>query len=299
MASYTGNAHLYLGGSLAGANQFFDTLTDNAPADPTFTVGEAVSGTPGFVTGNDAIGTYVGSIDINGTEYPIFSNETNGDLNSFELFLVTPASVTAGELPADLTAATASPTTECFLTGTHIATPEGETRVEDLRIGDEILTAEGETVAVKWIGVQRVFTAFRPPERLRPVRVSAGALGAGLPMRDLLLTADHGLVVDGLLINAGALVNGAGIDWATTEEMGEIYTVYHIETENHEVILAEGTAAETYIDYIGRSHFHNYDEYLALYGEERTIAEMDRPRISAPRLVPAALRARLASAQAA
>ncbi|WP_323764546.1 Hint domain-containing protein [Marinovum sp.] len=214
-------------------------------------------------------------------------------------YLATPASFNPANLPADLSTATASSTTECFVTGTRIATPAGEARVEDLKTGDEILTAASDTIAVKWIGVQRVFTAFRPPERLRPVRVSAGALGGGLPKRDLRLTADHGLVVDSLLINAGALVNGSTIDWASTEEMGEFYTVYHIETEAHDVILAEGTPAETYIDYIGRSHFHNYGEYLELYGEERTIAEMDLPRISAPRLVPASIRARLAAAQAA
>ena len=212
---------------------------------------------------------------------------------------MTPQNFNSANLPPDLSTATATPMAECFLTGTHIATPEGETRVEELKIDDEILTAGGEAIAIKWIGVKRVYTAFRPPERLRPVRVSAGALGDGLPKRDLRLTADHALVVDGLLINAGALVNGAGIDWASTEEMGEFYTVYHIETENHEEILAEGTPAETYIDYIGRSHFHNYSEYVALYGEERTIAEMDRPRISTPRLVPAAIRARLAAEKAA
>ncbi|MEQ8488544.1 MAG: Hint domain-containing protein [Marinovum algicola] len=298
MATYTGDVHFYFNGNLNAANFDNETIADNL-LDAEFTAGEIVNDGTGNLCG-DGLGTYVGSIDIGGTLYPIFSDENAGTLADPALFLVTPTGFfTAANLPADLSSATTASTTECFLTGTHIATPEGESRVEELNIGDEILTAGGEAIAIRWIGVQRVYTAFRPPERLRPVRVSAGALGDGLPKRDLRLTADHALVVDGLLINAGALVNGASIDWASAEEMGEFYTVYHIETENHEVILAEGTPAETYIDYIGRSHFHNYSEYVALYGEERTIAEMDRPRISTPRLVPAAIRARLAADKAA
>ena len=120
-----------------------------------------------------------------------------------------------------------------------------------------------------------------------------------MPLRDLVLTADHALLIDGLLINAGALVNGAGIDWVPLSELGDTYTVYHIETEEHDIILAEGAPAETFIDYVGRQSFDNYAEYVALYGEERLITEAPYPRISTPRLLPPALKARLAGAVAA
>ncbi|MEY8842593.1 hypothetical protein AB9K41_26480, partial [Cribrihabitans sp. XS_ASV171] len=69
---------------------------------------------------------------------------------------------------------------------------------------------------------------------------------------------------------------------------------YHVETEDHDVILANGAPAETYVDYIQRRAFDNYAEYLELYDEERTIPEMPLPRISAARLVPGGIRARLA-----
>ncbi|MEQ8258620.1 MAG: Hint domain-containing protein [Roseovarius confluentis] len=189
--------------------------------------------------------------------------------------------------------------TECFLTGTRIATPEGETAVENLAIGDIVLTAEGKTVPVRWIGWQKVVCVFQPPERLMPVRVSAGALGNGLPHRDLTLTTDHALFIDGMLVNAGTLVNGSTITLVPLSEFDGSYTVYHVETENHDLILAEGTAAETYIDYLGRSNFHNYPEYLELYGEEVTISEMTLPRVSASRLVPDALRRKLSANNAA
>jgi hypothetical protein len=131
----------------------------------------------------------------------------------------------------------------CFLPGTAIATPAGEVAVERLAIGDLVTTAQGRAVPVRWIGRQTLSTLFGPPERLMPVRVQAGALGGGLPLRDLVLTADHALLIDGLLINAGALVNGASIDWVPISELGERFTVYHVETEDHDIILAEGAPA--------------------------------------------------------
>ena len=76
-------------------------------------------------------------------------------------------------------------------------------------------------------------------------------------------------------------------------ELPERVTYYHVEAEDHDVILANGAPAETFIDYLGRKAFDNYDEYVALYGAERIIPEMARPRISSRRLVPEAIKARL------
>lgn len=187
----------------------------------------------------------------------------------------------------------------CFCAGTRVATPCGDAAIETLCIGDMVHTADGRAVPVKWIGRQIVSTRFGPAERLLPVRVRAGALGNGLPMRDLTLTADHALLIDGLLVNAGALVNGTPIDYVSLSELGESYTVYHIETENHDVILAEGAPAETYIDYVGRQAFDNYAEYVSLYGEARPIAEMPYARISSARLLLPALKRWLAQGVAA
>ncbi|HEV7457177.1 MAG TPA: hypothetical protein VGN96_10400, partial [Roseococcus sp.] len=60
-----------------------------------------------------------------------------------------------------------------------------------------------------------------------------------------------------------------------------------------EVVLANGAPAETFVDYVTRRHFDNYQEYLDLYGAERLIGEMPRPRVSAQRMLPDRLRARL------
>ncbi|SNR99792.1 Hint domain-containing protein [Antarctobacter heliothermus] len=181
---------------------------------------------------------------------------------------------------------------QCFGPGTLIATPKGETAVEALRIGDAVLTADGRAVPVLWVGRQTVVTRLASP-RQEPVRIRAGALGPGLPHSDLVVTADHGMLVDGLLINAGALVNGATIRFVPLSEMDDRVTYCHIETEVHEAILANGTPSESFVDYAGRHGFDNHADYIARYGADRLIAEMALLRISSRRMLPETVRARL------
>ncbi|ODM49646.1 hypothetical protein A9320_14195 [Ruegeria sp. PBVC088] len=180
----------------------------------------------------------------------------------------------------------------CFAEGTLIATPDGETAVEALRAGDLVTTAEGRAVPVKWIGRQTRLPFFSGAAAA-PVRIKAGALGNGLPHHDLTVTADHGMILDRLVINASALVNGSSIDFVPMAELPETFTVYHVETEDHDVILANGAPSETFIDYRDRRAFDNFDEYLDLYGCERIIPEMHRPRISCARLLPEDIRRQL------
>ncbi len=182
----------------------------------------------------------------------------------------------------------------CFLAGTSITTPDDMIAVEDLKVGDPILTANGKTIPVKWVGRQVVSTRFGPAERLMPVRVAAGALDDGVPLRDLTLTADHSLLIDSLLINAGALVNGGSINWVPLSELGDSYTVYHIETEAHDIILANGAQAETFIDNVSRRVFDNFVEFEALYGDVPETEELDYPRAMSARQVPQTIKQRLA-----
>ena len=184
----------------------------------------------------------------------------------------------------------------CFLQGTVIRTPTGDQAIETLAIGDTILTAAGGTTTVEWIGRQSVAPRFAAP-RLMPVRIAAGALGFGLPETDLHVTADHGMILDGLVVNAGALVNGSTITALSPDDLPDRVTYYHIETAAHDVILANGAAAETFIDYAGRRGFDNYAEFVALFGPDRPVAEMPLPRIVAARHLPEHLRRRLGMAR--
>ena len=185
-----------------------------------------------------------------------------------------------------------------------IAVPGGEVPVEALRIGDKVRTADGRAVPVLWVGRQRLRNG-RAAAHAQPVRISAGAFAPGVPRRDLIVTGDHGMVLypssgeavggqsDGYVINASALVNGHNVCWVSMADLPEQVVYYHVETSAHDVILANGAAAESFIDAAGRAAFDNHQEYLDLYGTERIIPEMRMPRISSARLVPPRLRASL------
>ena len=89
-------------------------------------------------------------------------------------------------------------------------------------------------------------------------------------------------------VNAGAPAeDGNPIRFAPLEKMPARFNYWHVELEEHECIVANGVPAESIIDYVGRSGFDNYGEYLDLVGADRLIPEMPLPRISARRLLPA------------
>jgi len=179
----------------------------------------------------------------------------------------------------------------CFYPGVNIATPTGEKPVEALAEGDLVLTADGRAAPIRWIGRQTVSTRFADPLRVLPIRIRAGALGENLPSRDLLVSPDHALLVEGVLIHAGALINGVSIVRET--DVPEVFVYRHVELDDHALVLAEGVAAETFIDNVDRLNFDNWAEHERLYPEGKSIEEMPHPRAKSPRQVPARLRAAL------
>jgi hypothetical protein len=182
--------------------------------------------------------------------------------------------------------------TICFFAGTHIRTPEGEVAVETLKPGDLVTTADGRSVAVNWLGKQTISMRFADPLRVLPIRIMAGALAENTPLRDLLVSPDHALWIDGALVHAGALVNGRSIVQET--RVPTVFTYYHIETDEHSLILAEGAPAETFVDKVDRLNFDNWAEYQALYPDGKTIEELPYPRAKSHRQVPVRVRVRLA-----
>ena len=182
----------------------------------------------------------------------------------------------------------------CYLEGSMITTVNGDKAVEALEAGDLLLTAEGNEVPVKWMGKQTVVAAFATPERTAPVLIKANALGENTPSADLYVTADHGMIVDGIVAHASALVNGTSIVRVPLTEMEETFTFYHIETEKHEVILANGAPAETFIDNVSREVFDNYAEFEALFGTNvAEMEELDMPRALSQRQLPGSIKAKL------
>ncbi len=166
----------------------------------------------------------------------------------------------------------------CYTPGTLIGTPEGETRAGDLRIGDHVTVWGGGAQPIVWIGRRSYggrLLARQP--HLLPIRIQAGALGNGLPRRDLLVSPCHAMYLDGVLVPASGLVNG---DTIRRESRAERVDYVHIELAEHTVIFAEGALSETFIDDDSRNVFHNAAEYRDLYGD----ASPPEPMYFAPRL---------------
>jgi hypothetical protein len=134
----------------------------------------------------------------------------------------------------------------CYCAGTCIMTDKGEVAVEELSIGDRVVTLSGSARPIKWIG-QRAYAglfAYGNPAIL-PVCFKAGSLGDGTPKRDLWVSPDHAMFIDGILIPAEDLVNGDGIVQADAVE--EV-RYFHVELDSHDVLLAEGAWSETFLD---------------------------------------------------
>lgn len=182
-------------------------------------------------------------------------------------------------------------TVPCFLSGTLIATMDGEKPVETLQVGDYVLTHEGSAVPVRWIGRRTVSPRFADPLRVMPVRIREGAFGEHMPSRDLLVSPDHAVLIDHTLVNVGALVNGSTILRETGINGNFVY--YHIEVDKHELIFAEGVLAETFIDHVDRMSFDNWAEHLQIFGEMPELPEMAYPRVKSARQLPYAIRAKL------
>ncbi|MCT8162205.1 Hint domain-containing protein [Pseudoruegeria sp. SHC-113] len=274
------------------AGDTFDFLITNEIA--------AVSPRGGYTPGETVTLNYYGTYDENGITYVVLADPDDPDVG----FFFSPVdSETAFDSGLDKTVSLddidQGDFTVCFAEGTMIATPDGARAVETLAIGDRILTADGREIGVKWVGRQTVSKQFTPETRFRPVRVRAGALGEGVPNADLTVTPDHALMIDGFAINASALVNGTSIDWVPMRELADRVTYFHIETDEHDVVLANNTPAETFVDYVTRRRFDNFAEYRALYGDEDAIIEMSTPRISAARLVPRTILSRIGNRGAA
>ena len=138
-------------------------------------------------------------------------------------------------------------THHCFLSGTRIATPDKEVAIDELRIGDLVMTSSGKPKPIKWIGrnhyTRAPSEAWHPD--VAPVKVAKFALDGRTPHADLYLSQGHALYLYGLLIPVGHLVNGRSI---IAGQYADALTLdyFHIELEDHDVVLAEGAAAETY-----------------------------------------------------
>lgn len=142
----------------------------------------------------------------------------------------------------------------CFTTGTKIDTPRGPAPIESLKVGDLVNTVDHGPQAIRWMGRRRLdATAIAKNPKLCPVRIMGGALGNGLPKRDLVVSRQHRMLVSSkiaermfgtteVLVSAIKLAALPGIYLD-----GSINTVeyIHLLFDDHQLLFAEGAQSES------------------------------------------------------
>jgi len=151
-------------------------------------------------------------------------------------------------------------TAACFAAGTRLATPGGFVAVENVRAGDVLTTRDGPQAAI-WVGRRWIDLAGHAvPAEVMPVRVRRDAFGAGCPARDVLLSPDHAVFAEGVLIPVKLLVNAATI---VQERDVDQITYFHVELRRHGVVFADGLPSESYLDTGNRHMFDNWAASLS------------------------------------
>jgi hypothetical protein len=233
----------------SGAQLLIDSTT--SAAMPAATISGFVTGDTIDLTGV-AYDATSGSATLQGDELQIVENGTTLDVlasdpnyTSATTFTLASDGVTGTDITTDAS---------CYRAGTLIRTERGEVPVEALRVGDRVVSALGGTAEVIWLGHRHVDCRHHPkPQDVWPVRVAAGAFAAKQPRRDLWLSPDHSVSVDGMLIPIRYLVNDATI----VQEPVDAVSYWHVQLPAHDVLFAEGMLAESYLDTGNRGAFAN------------------------------------------
>jgi len=154
---------------------------------------------------------------------------------------------------------------QCFLNGTIIRTADGDRKIEDLAVGDLLPTVFGGICPIQWIGRYSLKNSDPTKawvKKALPVRVARSALGLDVPCGDLYVTKEHELLIDGVLVTAGSLINGTTITVYNPRELDEL-EFFHIKLERHNAIYAEGAPCGT-IRNVEESAV-NFAEYVRRY----------------------------------
>jgi hypothetical protein len=175
----------------------------------------------------------------------------------------------------------------CVLRGTHVLTPRGEVKVEDLAIGDLVNTIDGTAKPIKWIGHR---SHGSDATDMLPIKIARSALGHLVPHADLFVSPLHALYIDGILVPARTLVNGRSIVHCTPADFDTV-DYFHVELEGHDVMFTEGAPTETLLADSNRE-FDNWTKGVELSGDMQPVQYA--PRL--PANSSAVIRSRLRSA---
>jgi len=172
----------------------------------------------------------------------------------------------------------------CFAAGTLIATKQGLINIARLSVGDKVCTMDRGYQPIRWIGARRV----RAVGRLAPIKIAAGALGQGLPTRDLWVSPQHRILVRSkiaqrifgmseVLLPAKKML---GLPGVSVDQDKKYATYWHILFDHHEIVFSEGAATESF--YPGSEAMNGVDaqtkaEILTLFPELAQISGQPTP----------------------
>lgn len=182
----------------------------------------------------------------------------------------------------------------CIVRGTLITTDRGDVPVENLTSGCRVLTQDNGFQELV-LTMNRVVetTGLRKNAKLYPIRITAGALGSGLPKRDLVVSRQHRMVVKSNIVkrmfgSATALVAAirlTDLPGIHVEDDIESVEYFHLVFENHQVIFAEGAPTESFlISHETQKSLSKAkrDEFMALFPEVGEIGYLGAPALPIP-----------------
>ncbi len=262
-----------------------ETGTDHAAAMPFAAVTVSDTDTTTTVSATITLGSNGVPTDADGILSGTGLSKTSGQTGTYTLAATTPGNLsaeldalrftpTAGQVAVGQTVSTLidlsindsdgsmsadttlTVTATCFLRGTMIATPGGETAVESLRPGDLVDVIENGTRVSRpaaWVGGRRMDAAeFGNRTAAYPIRIRRHAFAENVPHRDLLVTPEHCILTEAGLVPARMLVNNGAI---VVDRSVPVYDFFHVELDTHGILLAEGLATESYLDTGNRDLF--------------------------------------------
>lgn len=167
-------------------------------------------------------------------------------------------------------------TPPCFVAGSMVDTPEGPRKIDDLEIGDLVVTLDHGPQPVRWIAQTRLPRAAMDANvDLAPVRIKAGAFGANCPVRDTMVSPQHRVLVSGhqaalyygedeVLVPAKKLINDCSI---TVQRDLEDVQYFHLVFDAHEVLCVDGLLSESFLPSENADQVLAVeDEFLAVFG---------------------------------
>ncbi|WP_415920389.1 Hint domain-containing protein [Tateyamaria sp. SN6-1] len=205
-------------------------------------------GNHNIIGGEDADGTDIDVLDLTGVRANVIPDGPDSESGLVELL------DDNGNVARRVTYSEIEQIIICFTPGTQIATQKGEVSVENLRPGDKVFTRDNGLQPLRWVGRRDLGAAdLHAAPEFQPVLIRKGALGKGLPERDMLVSPQHRILVTSdlaevmfeereVLVPAKHLTGLDGVDVVTTAQVSYLHLMF----DQHEVVLADGAWSESF-----------------------------------------------------